>query len=82
MSKVTITRIKPPFTINCTLCGRLLNNPTDELSEDLGGAHCRGCMGEAEASIGGLSQESLERMKDEWRRGLRPNWTPPKDQNA
>ena len=82
MAKMRITRSNPPFTSNCTLCGRLLNNAEDELSEDLGGAHCWGCMGEAEASIGGLTLESLEKMKDEWRRGLRPNWTPPSDQNA
>ena len=39
------------------------------------GGDCWGCVGEAEASMG--YQPSLSKVMDEWRRGLRPDWTPP-----
>jgi hypothetical protein len=58
----------------CNICGRELNNPADELSVDCGG-DCWGCVGEIEADLG--DAESLTKVMDEWRRGLRPNWTPP-----
>ncbi len=58
----------------CTTCGRRLNVAGDELSADCGG-DCWGCVGEAEADGG--YEPSLEKVTEEWRRGLRPNWTPP-----
>jgi hypothetical protein len=58
----------------CTICGRLLGVEADELSRDCGG-HCWGCVGEAEANMG--DELSLKKVLEEWRRGLRPNWTPP-----
>jgi hypothetical protein len=58
----------------CTICGRLLGVAADELSGDCGG-DCWGCIGEIEANTGW--ERSLRAVMDEWRRGLRPNWTPP-----
>jgi hypothetical protein len=58
----------------CTICGRRLNVEADELSIDCGG-DCWGCIGEIEADGG--YEPSLRMVMDEWRRGLRPNWTPP-----
>jgi hypothetical protein len=59
----------------CTICGRLLNIETDELSTDCGG-DCWGCIGEVEAEC---FWPSFEIVRNEWRRGLRPNWTPSKE---
>jgi hypothetical protein len=58
----------------CTICGRLLNVEGDELSGDCGG-DCWGCIGEIEADRG--YKPSIRMVMDEWRRGLRPKWTPP-----
>jgi hypothetical protein len=58
----------------CTLCGRWLNVVGDELSGDCGG-DCWGCIGVIEAEMGW--EPSLRYVTDEWRRGLRPDWTPP-----
>jgi hypothetical protein len=58
----------------CTMCGRLLNNETDELSGDCGG-DCWGCIGQIEADSG--VELSLKMVVEEWRRGLRPDWQPP-----
>ncbi|HWD25538.1 MAG TPA: hypothetical protein VG387_00125 [Rhizomicrobium sp.] len=57
---------------HCTMCGRRLGVEGDALSEDCGG-DCWGCVGPMEEGFA----PSLERLMDEWRRGLRPNWTPP-----
>lgn len=59
----------------CTICGRRLNVEGDELSGDCGG-DCWGCIGELEADMG--YAPSIKMVMDEWQRGLRPNWTPPK----
>lgn len=59
----------------CTICGRRLNIEGDELSGDCGG-DCWGCIGQIEADMG--YEPSIKMLMDEWRRGLRPNWTPPK----
>ena len=37
--------------MNCLICRRLLDNPTDPLSTDCGG-DCWGCVGEIEAKMG------------------------------
>jgi hypothetical protein len=58
----------------CSICGRLLNAEADELSGDCGG-DCWGCIGAIEAEMG--DGASLNMVMDEWRRGLRPDWTPP-----
>jgi hypothetical protein len=58
----------------CTICGRRLNVEADELSGDCGG-DCWGCIGQIEAELG--YEPSLATVMDEWRRGLRPDWTPP-----
>lgn len=58
----------------CITCGRRLNVESDALSGDCGG-DCWGCVGEMEADMG--YKPSIEMVLDEWRRGLRPNWTPP-----
>ena len=59
----------------CSICGRRLNTEGDELSGNCGG-DCWGCIGEIEASLGW--EQSIKAVMDEWRRGMRPNWTPPK----
>lgn len=61
-------------TEKCIICGRTLNVETDELSGDRGG-DCWGCIGVIEADAG--FWPSFEMVRDEWQRGLRPNWTPP-----
>jgi hypothetical protein len=58
----------------CAICGRRLDVEADELSLDCGG-DCWGCVGEVEADLG--DERSLKKVMDEWRRGLRPDWTPP-----
>lgn len=55
----------------CSLCGRVLENPEDELSLDCGG-DCWGCIGEIEADMG--DESSLVKVREESRRGLRPGW--------
>lgn len=60
--------------MRCTICGRDLNVSSDPLSGDCGG-DCWGCIGEVEAEAGW--QPSLDMVMAEWRKGLRPNWTPP-----
>ena len=58
----------------CKTCGRRLSVEGDELSADCAG-DCWGCVGEIEADAG--YEPSLRKVIEEWRRGLRPNWTPP-----
>lgn len=55
----------------CSLCGRALGNPEDELSVDCGG-DCWGCIGEIEADMG--DEASLLKVREESGRGLRPGW--------
>lgn len=55
--------------MNCSICGRTLENPADPLSSDCGG-DCWGCIGEAEADSG--HELSLEMVKAEYAAGLRP----------
>lgn len=62
----------------CTICGRRLNVEGDELSGDCGG-DCWGCVGQIEAGAGW--EPSLTMVMDEWRRGLRNDWTPPARMN-
>jgi hypothetical protein len=59
------------FKKKCTICGRALNNQTDELSLDCGG-DCWGCVGEFEANAG--DDAALAKVREEAARGLRPNW--------
>ncbi|MEZ5646025.1 MAG: hypothetical protein R3E99_12825 [Burkholderiaceae bacterium] len=58
--------------MNCSICGRLLDQDDDPLSRDCGG-DCWGCIGEIEADM--EDEESLAKVRDEAARGLRPNWT-------
>ena len=60
--------------MNCSICKRLLDNPTDPLSTDCGG-DCWGCIGEIEAKMG--DESSLVKVRDEFARGLRPGWAEP-----
>lgn len=55
--------------MKCQTCGRLLAQEDDPLSIDCGG-DCWGCVGEIEAEAG--DAEALERVHDEFARGLRP----------
>jgi hypothetical protein len=58
----------------CLICGRILDNPTDPLSEDCGG-DCWGCVGEIEAGMGDAC--SLGKVRKEFEAGLRPEWHDP-----
>ncbi|WP_377154390.1 hypothetical protein ACFJIX_20685 [Roseateles sp. UC29_93] len=60
--------------MKCKLCDRLLGQPDDPLSTDCGG-DCWGCVGEIEARMG--DPQSLDKVRDESARGLRPSWTDP-----
>ena len=61
----------------CKICGRALNVSNDPLSVDCGG-DCWGCVGEIEANMG--YAPSLEKVRQEFQLGLRPNWIEPKGQ--
>ncbi|RYG55971.1 MAG: hypothetical protein EON56_04880 [Alphaproteobacteria bacterium] len=60
--------------MRCHICQRELNQDDDSLSLDCGG-DCWGCVGEIEAAMG--HEESLTKVRDEHRRGLRPDWIDP-----
>lgn len=60
--------------MNCTICGRLLEQASDALSSNCGG-DCWGCVGEIEADQG--HQPSLDIVRKEFALGLRPDWTDP-----
>lgn len=62
--------------MRCQICGRELNRDDDLLSASCGG-DCWGCIGEIEAEMG--DKASLEKVRDEHLRGLRPGWTDPLD---
>ena len=57
----------------CGLCGRILGDSSDPLSEDIGG-DCWGCIGEIEANGGHLP--SLKLVRKEYQQGLRGSWYP------
>ena len=59
----------------CSICSRPLNNPDDLLSGDCGG-DCWGCIGAIEADMG--YEPTLDMVREEAARGLRPGWTEPK----
>jgi hypothetical protein len=69
-----VSKVSAMTEPTCTLCGRPLNNKEDELSGDCGG-DCWGCIGQIEADMG--YPPSIRMVTEEWRCGLRPNWTPP-----
>ena len=58
----------------CQMCGRVLNQADQQLSQDCGG-DCWGCIGEIEAA-GGWGP-SLDQVRDEHVAGLRPGWVDP-----
>jgi hypothetical protein len=60
--------------MTCQICGQPLGHADDPLSVDCGG-DCWGCVGEIEAEMG--ESTSLERVRDEFARGLRPGWVDP-----
>jgi len=63
--------------MKCRICGRGLNQPDDPLSMNCCG-DCWGCVGEIEADLG--NSESIERVREEHVRGLRPVWIDPAKQ--
>ena len=62
------------ISLNCTICGRLLEQASDPLSSSCGG-DCWGCVGDIEAAQG--HKPSLEKVREEFALGLRPDWTDP-----
>jgi len=60
--------------MNCTICGRLLEQASDALSSSCGG-DCWGCVGDIEAAEG--HRPSLDKVREEFALGLRPDWTDP-----
>lgn len=60
--------------MNCTICGRLPEQASDALSLNCGG-DCWGCIGEIEADQG--YTPSLDKVREEFAVGLRPDWTDP-----
>jgi hypothetical protein len=61
--------------MKCSICKRQLDVPDDELSGDCGG-DCWGCIGAIEAELG--YEPSLNMVREEAARGLRPEWTEPR----
>jgi hypothetical protein len=57
--------------MNCNICSRVLSKSDDPLSLDCGG-DCWGCIGETEAAMG--YQPSIDKVRQEFELGLRPNW--------
>lgn len=55
--------------MECSICGRRLEQPDDPLSADCGG-DCRGCIGWIEADMG--HSDSQANVREEVARGLRP----------
>ena len=60
--------------LKCQICERALDQAADPLSIDCGG-DCWGCIGEMEAEMG--DEHSLQRVWEEFARGLRPGWVDP-----
>lgn len=56
--------------MNCSICGRSLNQENDLLSINCGG-DCWGCVGEIEAQMS--CEPSLEKVSGEFELGVRPN---------
>ena len=65
--------------MNCHICNRELGVDSDPLSVDCGG-DCWGCVGETEAVMG--YGPSLEKVRQEYAQGLRPNWVDPEARRA
>ena len=59
--------------INCSICGRKLDQENDPLSDDCGG-DCWGCIGEIEADMGG--EYAIKQLREEFKAGLRNDWLP------
>lgn len=66
----------PKKTGRCQMCGRILDNPADPMSENHGG-DCWGCIGKIEADMGDPSV--LAKVRKELVEGLRPAWIAPDD---
>jgi len=60
--------------MKCQICGRALDQPDAPLSMNCGG-DCWGCVGGIEADLG--NAESIEQVREEHVRGLRPGWIDP-----
>lgn len=60
----------------CQICGRVLNQVDETLSQDCGG-DCWGCVGEIEAEAGW--PPSLDQVRREHALGLRPGWRDPQN---
>jgi ferredoxin len=60
--------------MKCEICGRQLDQHGAPLSIDCGG-DCWGCIGEIEADMG--NPDSMKKVREEFARGLRPNWIDP-----
>lgn len=71
--KSTAKEIMQIFSVKpkCSMCGRKLDVDSDPLSADCGG-DCWGCIGEMEAYLG--LELSLQKVREEAKFGLRPNW--------
>jgi hypothetical protein len=61
-------------SMNCQISGRPLGQADDPLSVDCGGDYWD-CVGQIEAAMG--EPTSLDRVRDEFARGLRPGWVDP-----
>lgn len=59
--------------INCSICGRKLDQENDPLSDDCGG-DCWGCIGEIEADMG--DEYAINQLQEEFKNGLRNDWLP------
>lgn len=59
--------------VNCSICGRKLDQEKDPLSSDCGG-DCWGCIGKIEADMG--DEYSTKQLKEEFKAGLRNDWLP------
>lgn len=60
--------------MKCRICRRALDQPDAPLSMNCG-EDCWGCVGEIEADLG--NAESIEQVREEHVRGLRPGWIDP-----
>lgn len=59
--------------INCSICGRALDQENDPLSVDCGG-DCWECIGEIEADMG--DEYATKQLRKEFISGLRNSWLP------
>ena len=59
--------------VNCSICGRTLDQENNPLSDDCGG-DCWECIGEIEADMG--DEYALKQLRKEFKAGLRANWQP------